>query len=103
MGLAILAFVVGFLLLSSLGALLFYRQAALRRLTQAVSRQTDAGLLPSIKSARHSKIDNLTKPFQKIVPRTEDDTSTVQKRLIRAGYRPAAYVNIFYSSKVLVP
>jgi tight adherence protein C len=103
MELAIFAFIVAFLLISSLGALLFYRQTALRRLTQSVSARGFSDILPVVAQARHARIDNLTKPFQKIVPRTVDDASTVQKRLIRAGYRPTAYVNIFYSSKVLVP
>jgi tight adherence protein C len=37
------------------------------------------------------------------VPRNSADVSTVQKRLARAGYREPSYINIFYSSKVLVP
>jgi tight adherence protein C len=103
MELAVFAFIVAFLLISSIGALLFYRQASLRRLSQAVSQSYNASILPSITRTAASRADRLTKPFQKVVPRSVDDASTVQKRLIRAGYRPAACVNIFYSSKVLVP
>jgi tight adherence protein C len=103
MELAVFAFIVAFLLMSSIGALLFYRQNSLRRLSQAVAQSYDASILPSITHSPRSRVEQLTKPFQKVVPRSPDDASTVQKRLIRAGYRPAACVNIFYSSKVLVP
>ena len=101
MQLALLAFIAVFLLISSLGVLIFYRQATLRRLSQVVSRSADASLLRSLAPATASRIEKLVKPFQKVVPRS--DISTVQKRLARAGYREQAYVNIFYSSKVLVP
>jgi tight adherence protein C len=101
MQLALFAFIAVFLLISSLGVLIFYRQATLRRLSQVVSRSADASLLRSIAPATASRIEKLVKPFQKVVPRS--DISTVQKRLAMAGYREHAYVNIFYSSKVLVP
>jgi tight adherence protein C len=101
--LALFAFFAAFLLISSIGILIFYRQAALRRLSQVVSRAADASLLRSIAPTRGSKIEKLVKPFEKVLPRSAQEVSTVQKRLIRAGYRDKAYLNIFYSSKVLVP
>ena len=87
MGLAALAFIAVFLLISSLGALVFYRQAVLGRLAQVRSRAVDASLLGNIAPARGSRIEKLVKPFEKVVPRTKEDVSTVQKRLARAGYR----------------
>jgi tight adherence protein C len=103
MGLALLTFFAAFLLMSSVGVLIFYRQKVLRRLSQVVSRSADASLLGSIAPTTGSRIEKLTKPFQKVVPRTPQDVSTVEIRLTRAGYREKAYVNIFYSAKVLVP
>jgi tight adherence protein C len=103
MGLIIFVFLTAFLLMSSIGVLLFYRQTSLRRLSQVISRGEDANVLRSIAPTPVSRIDKFTKPFQKVVPRSPQDISTVQKRLSRAGYRQASYVNIFYSSKVLVP
>jgi tight adherence protein C len=103
MALAIFAFLTAFLLMSSIGVLLFYRQTSLRRLSQVVSRSDDASVLRSIAPTPGSKIEKLTRPFQKVVPRSPQDISTIQKRLIRAGYRGGPYVNIFYSAKVLVP
>jgi tight adherence protein C len=103
MGLALLAFIAAFLLITSLGILLFYRQNRLRRLSKVVARTADAAALQSIAPTTSSRIGTLVKPFEKVVPRTEEDVSTIKKRLSRAGYREDRYVNIFYSSKVLVP
>jgi tight adherence protein C len=102
MALALFAFIAVFLSMSSLGILLFYRQKVLLRLSQVVSRAGDAGILKSI-AAPGSRIEKLVKPFQKVLPRSPAEVSTVQKRLTRAGYREKPYLNIFYSSKVLVP
>ena len=101
MQLAIFAFLAAFLLMSSLGLLIFYRQTTLRRLSQVVSRADDASLLRSL--APGSRLEKLAKPFQKLVPRNPAAVSTVQKRLAKAGYREPSYINIFYISKVLVP
>jgi tight adherence protein C len=101
--LAIFAFLAAFLLMASLGLLLFYRQTTLRRLSQVVSRADDSSVIRSLAAAPGSRLEKLVKPFQKIVPRNSADVSIVQKRLARAGYREPSYINIFYSSKVLVP
>ena len=101
--LAIFAFLAAFLLMASLGLFLFYRQTTLRRLSQVVSRADDASVLRSLSPAPGSRLEKLVKPFQKLVPRNPADVSTVQKRLAKAGYREPSYINIFYSSKVVVP
>ncbi len=103
MGLAILAFASAFLLLSSLGLLLFYRQTASQRLSQVISRASDRSFLRRSAPTTPSRIETLTKPFQKVVPRTSQDISVLQQRLTRAGYREKSCVNIFYSAKLLVP
>src|SRR5580704_13183793 len=103
MVLALFAFIAAFLLMSSLGVLIFYRQTALRRLSQVVSRASDVSLLRSVAPVPGSRIEKLVKPFQKVLPRSDAEASTVQTRLSRAGYREKTFVNIFYSSKVLVP
>jgi len=103
MVLALFAFISAFLLLSSLGVLIFYRQTALRRLSQVVSRASDVSLLRSVAPVPGSRIEKLVKPFQQVLPRSAEEAVTVQKRLSRAGYREKTFVNIFYSSKVLVP
>jgi tight adherence protein C len=68
-----------------------------------VSRADDNSVLRSLAPAPGSRLEKLVKPFQRIMPRNSADVSIVQKRLARAGYREPSYINIFYSSKVLVP
>jgi tight adherence protein C len=103
MQLALIAFLAAFLLISSIGVLLFYRQTTLRRLSQVVSRASDAGLLHRVAPAPRSLFERIVKPFENVVPRSQAEASTVQKRLARAGYRKQSYLDMFYSSKVLVP
>jgi tight adherence protein C len=103
MGLILLAFIAAFVLTSSVGALLFYRQTALRRLSEVVSRPGDDVLLRSIAPTAGLKIARLVKPFENVVPRSKEDVSTLQQRLSRAGYREKSYVNLFFGFKVLVP
>jgi tight adherence protein C len=100
----VLAFIAVFLLTSSLGALIFYRHSALlgRRLLRMVSAPEDATLLRKTAPAS-ARIEKLVKPFQSVVPRSPEAATTVAKRLTRAGYREESAVNIFYSSKFLVP
>jgi tight adherence protein C len=63
----------------------------------------DAILLRSAAPPAGSRIERILKPFHRVLPRSAEDDSTIQKRFIRAGYRGKAYVNIFYSSRVLLP
>jgi tight adherence protein C len=99
---ALLAFVAAFLLTSSLGTLIFYRHSALRkrRLREVISSPDEGG---SRMAPARETVAKLVKPFQQVVPRSEEDISTVHKRLCRAGFREKSYVNLFYGSKVLVP
>jgi tight adherence protein C len=103
MTLALLAFFAVFLLISSIGILIFYRQAALRRLGQMVANTQEASLLRPVVPEPGARLEKLVKPFEKIVPRSPEDVSTLRKRLICAGYREKSYVNIFYSAKLMVP
>jgi tight adherence protein C len=103
MVLTLLAFFAIFVLISSIGILIFYRQAALRRLAKLVSRTQEASLLLTVVPEPGARLEKLVKPFEKIVPRSPEDVSTLRKRLNRAGYREKTYVSIFYSAKLLVP
>jgi tight adherence protein C len=102
MKLALVVFVVAFLLTSTLGVLLFGRQKKPRRLSQVVSPPPDIGLLRP-EAPPGSRLERLVKPFHRVLPRNPQDVSTIQKRLERAGYREASWVNVFYSSRVILP
>jgi tight adherence protein C len=105
MTLALVAFLAVFLLVASFGLLLFYREAMLQRLSAVLA---PASASPGNRFLRFLEASSKTSqsvilPFQKVLPRSPEEVSVVQKRLIRAGYRKDVHLNIFYASKVLVP
>jgi tight adherence protein C len=103
MALALTAFLAAFLSLTGLGVLLFGRGKTPRRLSRVAFPAVDAGLLRNGGTGRVSRIEKFIAPFHKILPRNPAEVSTVQKRLVRAGYRETSWINVFYSSRVLVP
>lgn len=104
MALAITAFVATFVLLGSAGLLLLRFNTA-DRLGEVVAPRS--GRLPLLSrigngSARGS-LDAMLTPFEKVLPRSEQESSSLQKRLTRAGYRERRYVDWYYGSRVAVP
>jgi tight adherence protein C len=99
-----LSFVAGFLLVASCGLLIFYRDAMLQRLSSVMGGQVERkGALARLKSNPVASVETLVTPFERVLPRTPEESSIIQKRLIRAGYRDAALVKAFYGAKVVVP
>jgi len=105
MTLVLVAFLAVFLLITSVGLLLFYRDAMLQRLSAVLSPDTASpkGKLIRFLAASSRTSKNVLTPFQKVLPRSPEEVSVVQKRLIRAGYRKDSHVSLFYAAKVLVP
>lgn len=105
MGLALFAFISIFLLIASGGVLIFYRVGMLQRLSVAISPASDReSWLTRLKMrAAVSSFKKAVQPVAKILPKSSQEVSVVQKRLIRAGYREESAVRIFYATKVLVP
>jgi tight adherence protein C len=106
MGLVLVAFLAAFLLIASVGLLLFYREAMLQRLATVLAPDTGAPknrMLRFLQAPSFSSVESVMAPFQKVLPRSPEEVSVVQKRMIRAGYRNDSNVNIFYACKVLVP
>ena len=102
--LLVIAFLGTFGLILSVGLLLFYRDVALARLSSLVElRSTSRFSLNRILHPDRQSLEQVLKPFQSVLPRSAQETSVVQKRLIRAGYRKDGHVNVFYAAKVLVP
>lgn len=102
--LIVLAFLAAFLLTLSGGLLFFYREAMLDRLAEVTSRSNAAsGLLNRVLLWRASSVHTLIDPFQRILPRSPQEVSVLETRLIRAGFREDYAVNLFYSAKVLTP
>jgi tight adherence protein C len=105
MGLALFAFIAVFLLIGSAGLLMFYRAAVLQRLSAVISPHSEQeSWLTRLKTrGAERSIKAVVQPFDKIIPKSSQEVSVVQKRLIRAGYREDSDVRIFYGSKVLIP
>lgn len=105
MNLLILTFIAVFLLIATAGILVFNRAALDRRLAEVVAREPQTGLLRRLTglAERRSELGFLISPLNRVLPKTAEEVSVVQKRLIRAGLRRDAHLNLFYAFKVLVP
>jgi tight adherence protein C len=100
-----ITFLAAFGLVASIGLLLFGRDLRMERLSGLVEARDKAPVrhLQSLIHPRQSSVETIVKPFQNLLPRSPAEVSVIQKRLIRAGYRDQAAVNIFYGAKVFVP
>jgi len=103
--LILVSFLATFGLLVSAGLLLFYRDTVMDRLQAIVEPRGDSslGFFGRLLQRKPTSLESIVKPFQNVLPRSVAEASIVQKRLMRAGYRDASAVNIFYGGKVLVP
>jgi len=105
MWIAIGSFVIVFLLIASLGMLVFYREAMLQRISEVINpsaAKKPKSLLETIQQTGIS-IGGVVEHFEQVLPKSQAEVSIVRQRLIRAGYRKEAVVNVFYGSKVLTP
>jgi tight adherence protein C len=103
MGFAVLAFLAAFLLIASVGILLFYREAALQRISEIIEpRPKRRSLIGTVQHAG-SSIGNLVKTFENLMPRSQKEVSVVVQRLTLAGYRNESAVKVFYGCKVVTP
>ena len=103
MGLALFAFLAVFLLIGSAGILLATRAGMTQRLSAVVEPEHESWLRKLRWRGARSSLGAAVKPFEKVVPRSAQEISVIQKRLMRAGYRKDAHLRIFYGAKVLVP
>jgi tight adherence protein C len=104
MGYAILTFLAAFVLIGSIGVLLFYREAAIKRISEVINPhpKQQRSLLGTIQKTGFS-IGNVIKRFENLMPRSQKEASVVAQRLARAGYRNENAVKIFYGCKFLTP
>jgi tight adherence protein C len=100
---AILAFVAIFVLVGSIGVLMFYREAALERISQVINPQPKQKTLAETFQNTGSSIGNVVKRFENLMPKSDKEVSVIRLRLTRAGYRNENAMKIFYGSKVLTP
>jgi tight adherence protein C len=99
----ILVFLSVFLLIGSLGFLLFYREAMVQRIAAVVfDRPQKSGIAGTIEKAGESLGVVLGK-VEKVVPKSQSEISVIQQRLVRAGFRNESAMKYFYGSKAIVP
>jgi tight adherence protein C len=94
-----------FVLIGSGGALLFYREVMLKRISEAISprrKQEQKNLSTAIKQTGVS-VGQIVERFERMLPKSDKEVSVVLQRLTRAGYRNEHAVKIFYGAKVLCP
>jgi tight adherence protein C len=103
MGFAIFAFCVVFLLIASGLLLLFYREAMLQRISDAINPHPKQRTLLGAIQQTGSSIGGVVEQFQNVLPKSQAEVSVVLQRLNRAGYRNESAVKIFYGCKVIVP
>ena len=104
MGVAAFAFVVVFVLVSSAGLLLFYREAMTQRLSHLVTPgRKKYGVFGTLQRTGISFSNNMLGQLERLVPRSQSELSVIQRRLVRAGYRQDGAVKLFYGAKVLAP
>ena len=86
MVIVISSFAVIFLLIVSGGLLLFYRQAAVQRVSSVVTQSESRGsLLSGIERTKFSASDAVSF-LGRAMPSNPTETSVIQERLVRAGY-----------------
>ncbi len=100
---AILAFVAVFVLIGSIGVLMFYREAALDRISQVISPRRKQKTLVETFQNTGSSIGNVVKKFENLMPKSEKEVSVIKIRMQRAGFRGENAIKVFYGSKVLLP
>ncbi|MGA2570552.1 MAG: type II secretion system F family protein [Terracidiphilus sp.] len=104
MGYAVLAFLAAFVLIASIGVLLFYREMAIKRMSEVIDPRPkqQRSLMGTIQQTGFS-IGNVVKRFENLMPKSKKEVSVVLQRLARAGYRNENAVKIFYGCKVILP
>ncbi|UWZ83076.1 type II secretion system F family protein [Occallatibacter riparius] len=103
MSFAIIVFLSVFLLIGSLGFLLFYREAMVQRIAAVVfDRPQRSGIAGTIEKAGES-LGVVLEKVEKVVPKSQSEISVIQQRLVRAGFRKESAMKYFYASKAITP
>ncbi len=103
MGFAVFTFLAVFLLIASAGLLLFYREAMIQRISEAINpRRPQKTLMTTLRQTGFS-IGNVVERFEQVMPKSEKEVSIVKTRLARAGFRGESATKVFYGCKVLTP
>ena len=100
MELAILTGVAVFIMIASLGALLFHRETETVQVATAFQLSSEYKKKKSLRQVAAS-MGNIVERFEGVVPHKLSDKQSMSKRLVRAGFRNESVVRIFYGSQVV--
>jgi len=106
MGVVIVAFIVVFVLIVGGGLLLFSRQSMAQRVAAVVTPRAGSPEYVGFRGAMQKTgftLGGVVEQFERVVPRSPNEVSVVEQRLIRAGYRNSSAIKLFYGAKFLVP
>ncbi len=103
MAFAVVSFSVVFLLITSGGLLLFYREAMLQRISEVINPQRKKRTLLTTIQETGLTIGGVVEHFDAVIPKSKAEVSITMKRLTRAGFRNESAVKLFYGCKVLIP
>jgi tight adherence protein C len=103
MSIAIISFIVAFLLIGSGGLLIFYRDNIQDRISSALYPRTNKKTFSSTLEETRHVIGGVVEHVEKVLPRSQAEISVVQQRLVRAGYRNDGAAKTFYGAKVITP
>jgi len=104
-GIALFAFVVIFLLITSAGILVFFRAGMSQRLAAAVAPFSEReSWLSWLKPDRAGdSFKAVIQPFDRVLPKSPQEVSVAQKRLMGAGFREDGHLLILYGAKAALP
>jgi tight adherence protein C len=100
---AILAFVVIFVLLGSGLLLLFYREAMIKRISEVINPQPKSRSLMETIQQTGSSLGGVVEHFEQVLPKSQAEVSVARQRLVRAGFRQDQGLKALYGAKVLLP
>jgi tight adherence protein C len=103
MGIAVIAFIIVFLLIASGGVLLFYREQMVQRLSAVISPERKQGNWVSNIQQSGFSLTGVVEHLERIIPKSQAEVSVTQQRLIRAGYRTDSTLRFFNGIKVVAP
>jgi tight adherence protein C len=104
MTIAVLTFLAVFLLIGTGGAMLFYREAMIQRISEAINpRRKEQKNFSAVMKQTGSSVGQIVERFEHMLPKSDKEVSIVAQRLTRAGYRGEQAVKVFYGAKVLTP
>ncbi|MDR3739416.1 MAG: type II secretion system F family protein [Terracidiphilus sp.] len=105
MAVAIAIFFTVFILIASVGLLIFYRETIQARISAAINppqAKQQKSLKTTLQDTR-DVLEGVVERFEKVVPKSEQEKSVAQQRLVMAGYREDSAIKVLYGVKVILP